>query len=119
MYLHTLHRRLLAEELVRLRRADEHQRYAAAQRRGRIDPNPHQIDAVVFALQRIRETSTLDSGAARSACEEAMEALSRVAETSDVTREQLTAAEAACEDREHELRSCEAAWQSCGANSHS
>src|SRR5207248_11621148 len=51
--LHPLKRRLLAEEFVRLRRADEHQRYAASQRRGRIDPNPHQIDAVVFALRRI------------------------------------------------------------------
>ena len=52
---HPIHRRLLAEDLVRLRRADEQRRYAAAQRRGRIDPNPHQIDAVVFALGRIPE----------------------------------------------------------------
>ena len=51
--LHPLKRRLLAEELTRLRRADEQQRFAASQRRGRIDPNPHQIDAVVFALKRI------------------------------------------------------------------
>jgi SNF2-related domain len=50
---HPIHRRLLAEDLTRLRRSDEHRRYAAAQRRGRIDPNPHQIDAVVFALRRI------------------------------------------------------------------
>jgi len=50
-----IHRRLLAEDLIRLRRSDEHRRYAAAQRRGRIDPNPHQIDAVVFALRRIPE----------------------------------------------------------------
>jgi superfamily II DNA or RNA helicase len=50
-----IHRRLLAEDLTRLRRSDEHRRYAAAQRRGRIDPNPHQIDAVVFALRRIPE----------------------------------------------------------------
>src|SRR6266404_9076085 len=53
--LHPLKRRLLAEDLTRLRRSDEHRRYAAAQRRGRIDPNPHQIDAVVFALRRIPE----------------------------------------------------------------
>src|SRR5436309_4503173 len=53
--LHPLQRRLLAEDFVRLRRADEQRRYAAAQRRGRIDPNPHQIDAVVFALRRIPE----------------------------------------------------------------
>jgi adenine-specific DNA-methyltransferase len=45
----------LAEDFVRLRRADEQRRYAASQRRGRIDPNPHQIDAVVFALKRIPE----------------------------------------------------------------
>jgi adenine-specific DNA-methyltransferase len=52
---HPIQRRYLAEQLVRLRRADEHQRYAAAQRQGRIDPNPHQIDAVIFALKRIPE----------------------------------------------------------------
>src|SRR6516225_2889666 len=53
--LHPLKRRLLAEDFVRLRRADEQRRYAASLRRGRIDPNPHQIDAVVFALRRIPE----------------------------------------------------------------
>lgn len=51
----SLHRRLLAEELTRVRRADERLRIAVSQRCGRIDPNPHQIDAVVFALQRIPE----------------------------------------------------------------
>src|SRR5215471_19851689 len=50
-----IQRRLLAEDLVRLRRPDDRRRYAASQRRGRIDPNPHQIDAVVFALRRIPE----------------------------------------------------------------
>ena len=50
-----IQRRLLAEDLVRLRRPDEQRRYAACQRHGRIDPNPHQIDAVVFALRRIPE----------------------------------------------------------------
>jgi adenine-specific DNA-methyltransferase len=50
-----MQRRLLAEDFVRLRRADERRRYAASQRCGRIDPNPHQIDAVVFALKRISE----------------------------------------------------------------
>jgi hypothetical protein len=53
--LHAIQRRYLAEDLTRLRRADEQQRYAASQRRGRIDPNPHQIDAVVFALRRLPE----------------------------------------------------------------
>ncbi len=52
---HPIQRRWHAEQLVRLRRADERRRYAASQRRGRIDPNPHQIHAVVFALGRIRE----------------------------------------------------------------
>ena len=52
---HPIQRRYQAEQLVRLRRADEEQRYAAAQRQGRIDPNPHQIDAVIFALKRIPE----------------------------------------------------------------
>ncbi len=38
-----------------MRRADEEERYASSQRQGRIDPNPHQIDAVIFALKRIPE----------------------------------------------------------------
>ncbi|MBC8071992.1 MAG: DEAD/DEAH box helicase, partial [Deltaproteobacteria bacterium] len=50
---HPVTRRFFAEDLVRLRRADEQQRWVASQRAGRIDPNPHQIDAVIFALQRI------------------------------------------------------------------
>jgi hypothetical protein len=54
-HLGPIQRRLLAEDLVRLRRPDEQRRYAACQRQGRIDPNPHQIDAVVFALRRIPE----------------------------------------------------------------
>ncbi len=50
-----IQRRLLAEDLVRIRRPDEQRRYATCQRQGRVDPNPHQIDAVVFALRRIPE----------------------------------------------------------------
>lgn len=50
---HPVQRRWFAEDLVRLRRADEQHRYVASQRAGRIDPNPHQIDAVIFALSRI------------------------------------------------------------------
>ena len=50
---HPILRRIRAEELVRLRRASEQRRYAASQRRGRIDANPHQINAVIFALERI------------------------------------------------------------------
>jgi hypothetical protein len=50
---HPIQRLYLAEDLVRLRRADEHRRHVASQRSARIDPNPHQIDAVMFALARI------------------------------------------------------------------
>jgi superfamily II DNA or RNA helicase len=53
--LHAFNRRILAEDLVRVRRPDERERYAASQRQARIDPNPHQIDAVIFALRRLRE----------------------------------------------------------------
>jgi superfamily II DNA or RNA helicase len=53
--LHPIQRRYSVEDLVRLRRSDEQRRYIASQRAGRIDPNPHQIDAVVFALSRLRE----------------------------------------------------------------
>ena len=52
---HPIHRRYDAEDLVRLRRSSERRRYAASQRLGRIDPNPHQIDAGMFALRRIPE----------------------------------------------------------------
>jgi superfamily II DNA or RNA helicase len=53
--LHAFNQRILAENLVRVRRPDDRERYAAAQRQARIDPNPHQIDAVIFALRRLRE----------------------------------------------------------------
>ena len=52
---HPIQRRYRAEELMRLRRADDQSRFAASQRQGHIDPNPHQIDAVIFALKRIPE----------------------------------------------------------------
>jgi Helicase conserved C-terminal domain/SNF2-related domain len=55
MTLHPFNQRILAEDLVRVRRPDDRERYAAAQRQARIDPNPHQIDAVIFALRRLRE----------------------------------------------------------------
>ena len=55
MNLHAFNQRILAEDLVRVRRPDDRERYAAAQRQARIDPNPHQIDAVIFALRRLRE----------------------------------------------------------------
>jgi superfamily II DNA or RNA helicase len=53
--MHAFNQRILAEDLVRVRRPDDRARYAAAQRQARIDPNPHQIDAVIFALRRLRE----------------------------------------------------------------
>jgi hypothetical protein len=53
--LHPAQRWYLAEDLVRRRRSDEHRRYAAPQRAARIDANPHQVNAVVFALSRLRE----------------------------------------------------------------
>jgi hypothetical protein len=53
--LHPAQRRYLAEDLVRMRRSDELRRYAAPQRAAKIDANPHQIDAVIFALARLRE----------------------------------------------------------------
>jgi hypothetical protein len=52
---HPIHRRLLAEQLLGLRRSSEGRRYASAQRSGRIDANPHQVDAVIFALGRVRD----------------------------------------------------------------
>src|SRR5688500_20343021 len=55
MRLQPLQLRMIAEELVRVRRPDARERYAASQRQARIDPNPHQIDAVIFALRRLRE----------------------------------------------------------------
>src|ERR1700735_3281503 len=55
MSLHDFNLRILAEELVRVRRPDDREGYAASQRQARIDPNPHQIDAVIFALRRLRE----------------------------------------------------------------
>ena len=53
MPVHPIHRRYYAEALVRLRRAGERRRQVASQRSGHVDPNPHQIDAVMFALRRI------------------------------------------------------------------
>ena len=52
---HPIQRRYYVEDLVRMRRSDEQRRYLASQRGAKIDPNPHQIDAVVFALSRIAD----------------------------------------------------------------
>jgi SNF2 domain-containing protein len=53
--LHPAQRRYLAEDLMRRRRSDEQRRYAAPQRAAKIDANPHQVAAVIFALARVRE----------------------------------------------------------------
>jgi adenine-specific DNA-methyltransferase len=50
---HIVQRLFIAEDLVRRRRADEQRRHISSQRSARIDPNPHQIDAVLFALARL------------------------------------------------------------------
>lgn len=50
---HAIQLRYQAEELVRLRPAHELRRYVSSQRAARIDPNPHQMEAVIFALERI------------------------------------------------------------------
>ena len=52
---HPIQRRYYVEDLVRMRRSDEQRRSLASQRGAKIDPNPHQIDAVVFALSRIAD----------------------------------------------------------------
>ena len=57
MLTHPIQRRFAAEDLVRRRRSDEQARTASSQRQGRIDPNPHQVDAVMFALGDIDSLS--------------------------------------------------------------
>ncbi|MBI4613233.1 MAG: hypothetical protein HY720_06440 [Planctomycetes bacterium] len=47
--------RILAEEVFRKRSGDAGRRFAGALRRARIETNPHQIDAVLFALERVPE----------------------------------------------------------------
>jgi SNF2 family DNA or RNA helicase len=39
--------------------SDDRECYGAAQRYPRIDPSPHQIDAVIFALRRFREAGCI------------------------------------------------------------
>lgn len=45
--------RLLIEELTRKRRSDDAERFVEVFRRSTIDPNPHQIEAAMFALRRL------------------------------------------------------------------
>lgn len=49
-----LTQRLAIEELRRLRRSDDAERFAEVFRHSTVDPNPHQVEAAMFALQRIQ-----------------------------------------------------------------
>jgi hypothetical protein len=51
--------RLLFAELLRKRCAGDHARYVEAFRRAAVDPNPHQVEAVAFALSRLDEGGAL------------------------------------------------------------
>ena len=48
-----IRQRLLVEELTRKRRSDDAERFVEMFRRSTVDPNPHQIEAAMFALQRL------------------------------------------------------------------
>jgi len=50
---------LLLLELTRQRASDDHQRYLETFRRATVDANPHQIEAVVFALNRLAHGGAL------------------------------------------------------------
>lgn len=51
--------RLLFEELNRRRRPSDHERYVETFRRSAVDPNPHQVEAVGFALSRLEHGGAL------------------------------------------------------------
>ena len=53
--LNSIQRRLLLEQLLRKRRASDYERYVESFRRAAVDANPHQLEAVAFALGRIPE----------------------------------------------------------------
>ncbi|MHB2016220.1 MAG: SNF2-related protein [Candidatus Xenobia bacterium] len=48
-----IRQRLLVEELIRKRRSDDAERFVEVFRRSTVDPNPHQIEAAMFALRRL------------------------------------------------------------------
>ncbi len=48
-----IQQRLILEELTRQRASGDHERYIETFRRATVDANPHQIEAVVFALNRL------------------------------------------------------------------
>jgi superfamily II DNA or RNA helicase len=51
--------RLILEELTRQRPSDDYERYLETFRRATVDANPHQIEAVVFALNRLQHGGAL------------------------------------------------------------
>lgn len=51
--------RLLLEELTRQRPGDDYERYLETFRRATVDANPHQIEAVMFALDRLQHGGAL------------------------------------------------------------
>ena len=63
---HTIQRRYLPEQLVSLRQAYEQPRYAAAQKQGRIDPNPHQVKLAEIYDEINKKSGALRNVAARS-----------------------------------------------------
>lgn len=56
---HLIKQRILIEELRRKRRSDDAERFAEVFRRATIDPNPHQIEAAMFALSRLPQGGAL------------------------------------------------------------
>ncbi len=50
-----IQQRILVEELTRKRRSDDAERFLEIFRRSTVDPNPHQIEAAMFALRRLPE----------------------------------------------------------------
>jgi superfamily II DNA/RNA helicase len=54
-----LRQRLILEELTRQRPGDDYERYLETFRRATVDANPHQIEAVMFALDRLQHGGAL------------------------------------------------------------
>jgi superfamily II DNA or RNA helicase len=54
-----IRQRLLIEELTRKRRSTDAERFVEVFRRSTVDPNPHQIEAAMFALQRLQDGGAL------------------------------------------------------------
>ena len=65
--LHPFNQRLIAEDLVRVRRPDERERYAASQRYARIDPNP-QATEMEQHIYEYREGASGATGTTGGGC---------------------------------------------------